>query len=69
MNLSFFLLILSIVGEMHILIVLVNLGGICLTSEFNESCQTLSESLLEYIDSQRFIIITCDEEVDSGRRF
>jgi hypothetical protein len=54
------LLVDTVVGEMHVLIVLVNLGGICLTGE---SCQTL----LEYIDSQRFI--TCDEDVDSKIKF
>jgi len=50
----------AVVGEMHILIVLVNLGGVCLTSESRQT-------LLKYIDSQR--LITCDEYVDSKIKF
>lgn len=50
----------TVVGEMHVLIVFVNLGGVSLTSK---SCQTL----LENIDSQW--LIAGDEDVDSQIKF
>jgi len=54
------LLVDTVVGEMHILVVLVYLGGICLTSESRQT-------LLENIDPEWFI--TCDENVDSKIKF